>query len=281
MAAEFTIDIKRYEPKDPRLGRHKAHDSRSLRYRAPAKAPRSLKSVRHQIKIPILDQGQVGACTGFTGCAAIATQHYWAASEPILTKTEPSAFAFRLYSEATKIDPWPGTWEPDDTGSNGLSIAKVLRTMGLVSGYQHATSLEAALTALADRPVMIGSGWRTQMFDPDSKGRVNIGGNVEGGHEYLLDELDVSNQRVWIRNSWSEYWGIKGRAWLTWEDLRTLLMDDGDCVVLVPATAPPPQPTDDVVVSDLDNKLKEALTKFLKSSSCPKYLRTPAEAWLK
>jgi hypothetical protein len=89
-------------------------------------------------------------------------------------------YAEHLYSDATKIDPWTGEWLPDDTGSDGLSIAKVLLTRGLISGYQHATTLEAALTALAQRPVMIGSSWlrghvRHQRGRPDDRQRPGRG----------------------------------------------------------------------------------------------------------
>src|SRR3954465_3152510 len=162
MPAEFTLKIRRFENvKDRRLGRHVVHDSRSLRYLVRAADPKTLKSIKHFVNIPILDQGDLGSCTGHAGTNALASDAFWSAGATVL-KQDAAAdhqYAVGLYSDATKLDPWPGQYEPDDTGSDGLSIAKALLTRGLISGYQHATSLEATLTALADRVVMIGSSW--------------------------------------------------------------------------------------------------------------------------
>jgi len=152
-------------------------------------------------------------------------------------------FAVVLYSLATTLDPYSGMYPPTDTGSNGLSIAKALQKLGLISGYQHATSLAAALTALNDQACMVGTIWRGDMFNPMSDGRLKITGNIEGGHEYKLDELDVENKRVWILNQWGLDWGINGRAYLTWDDLGTLLANQGDCTVLTPVTQPAPTPS--------------------------------------
>jgi hypothetical protein len=297
---DYTLELKRYTPQDPRLGRHKAHDSRSLQYKAPAKSPRKLSSVRHELLIPVLNQGDIGACTGFAGAEAVSTRDYWGLTESIFTKDDPNLFGVRLYSEATIIDPWPGSYKPDDTGSDGLSVAKVLKTMGLISGYMHATSVEACLTALAERPVMIGIGWRTNMFDPKADGMLDIGGVVEGGHEVLLDELDIANQRVGLRNHWTETWGLKGRAYLSIKDLDTLLKDDGDCTILVPTTLPPPQPTPVPVTptptpapspapqpndpggpTAEDLVLHDALQRFMRSKGVPTYVRNAATPWLK
>jgi hypothetical protein len=38
-------------------------------------------------------------------------------------------------------------------------------------------------------------------------------------------------------NSWTLQWGISGRAYITFDDLGTLLADDGDCTVFVPLSA--------------------------------------------
>lgn len=282
---DFTLKVKLFTPTDARLGRHVCHDSRSRRFAAPARDPATLRSVRHTVNIPIMDQGNVGSCTGHAGTAAIASDAFWAGGAVVLQNQDPHEYAVDLYSEATRLDPWPGQYTPDDTGSDGLSIAKALQGRGLVSGYTHAFSLEAALTALADRVVLIGSSWMTSMFEPASDGRLTVSGSVEGGHEYALDELDVERQRVWIRNSWSENWGLGGRAWLAWDDLGTLLADQGDCTILVPVTQPAPQPTPvpdpKPEPDELDRLLAGALLKILDNRNCPRYLTGPAEAWLK
>jgi hypothetical protein len=298
MSDAFTILVKRFDPQDPRLGRHVVHDSRSLRYRAPAGDLGALASVRHKIEIPIMDQGNVGSCTGHAGTAAIAYEAFWDYSADAIGPGDPHVYAEHLYSDATKVDPWPGAWLPDDTGSDGLSIAKVLQARGLISGYQHATSLEAALTALAQRPVMIGSNWLEGMYTTGPDGQMTVSGQIVGGHEYVLDELDVERQRVWMRNSWGMGYGISGRGWMGWEDLRGLLAADGDCTVLVPraepapqpqpipaptpapAPAPTPSPTPTPAPDDPAAPLRVALAKFLRTSACPKYVKKAAQAWL-
>lgn len=284
MPDDFILEVKRFDTTDPRLGRHVLHDSRSRRYAAPAKDPRKLTSVRHTVNIPIMDQGNVGSCTGHAGTAAIASDVFWSGGAVVLQNQDPHEYAVDLYSEATRLDPWPGQYEPDDTGSDGLSIAKALQGRGLVSGYTHAFSLEAALTALAERVVLIGSSWLDEMYRVTAEGHVMVGGPVVGGHEFALDELDVERQRVWIRNSWGTSWGVEGRGWISWDELGRLLADDGDCTILTPVTqpAPVPQPVPDPQPepNEVDRLLAGALLKILDNRNCPKYLRAPAEAWI-
>lgn len=290
MTTDYTLKLRKIPTGDARLGRHVHHDSRSLAYRAPARDPATLRSIRHAINIPIMDQGDLGSCTGHAGTAALAGDAFWSASKDAIGPGDPHAYAVHLYADATVIDPWPGSYTPDDTGSDGLSIAKVLQSRGLISGYTHATSLEATLTALAERPVIVGTSWLNGMYDPDSAGKLTVSGAVAGGHEYALDELDVEHQRVWMRNSWSDTWGQGGRAWLAWDDLAKLLADDGDCTVLIPKTEPAPQPAPVPAPvpapapgrSKEDMALAAALTKFLKTSGAgPSYLRTAGAAWVK
>lgn len=242
-----TLFIKRYEPSDPRLGRHVVHDSRSLQFQIQAEDFSVLKSARWPSRIPLINQGQLGSCTGNAAVNVLATDQF-VATDPVKTVLSPTdaavdeKYAVAVYSEATIWDPYPGNYPPTDTGSDGLSVAKILQKHGKIAGYQHATSLAAVLTALSKGACMVGTAWHGDMFTPGPTGRLKITGSVEGGHEYKLDELDVENKRVWILNSWGN-WGLEGRAWLSWDDLGTLLADDGDCTVFTPVTQPAPTPT--------------------------------------
>jgi hypothetical protein len=281
-----SVTRKRFDPEDKRLGRHVLHDSRSRQYQFVARtAPRKLTTVKHKMNVPILDQLDVGSCTGHAIVAALGSEPFWGIGKSVLKANAQAdhEYAVGVYSDATKLDPWPGSYLPDDTGSDGLSVAKVLHSRGLISGYQHAMSLEAALNALAVRPVIVGSSWYVGMYDPAADGRLNVSGRSVGGHEYCLDELDVERQRVWMRNSWGEGWGVKGRAWMSYSDLGRLLADYGDCTVLVPKELPPPEPIPEPlpVVADTTTPLRNALTRHLKTKSVPAYVRTPAEAWIK
>lgn len=243
--SDYTIRVKRYEPTDPRLGRHVHHDSRSKAYPHPTvDDPTTLTSVRHERNIPILDQGQVGSCTGNAATGCMGTAEFWFAGQADLSDVDAQIderYALGVYSDAETID-GDGPYPPNDYGSTGLSVAKVLKNRGLISGYTHAFDLNAALNALANQPVIIGIPWHADMFNPASDGRLSIGGPVEGGHEIVLDELDVENERVWLSNSWGESWGVEGRAYLAWKDFGALLADDGDCTVFTPLSQPAPTP---------------------------------------
>jgi hypothetical protein len=233
-------------PSDPRLGRNVRHDPRSWAYAVTAADISTLSSVRHHTQIPTLDQGHLGSCTGNAATKCLSYEPFW--SEPAVPKvlgsdaTADERYAVGVYSDATKVDPYPGAYPPTDTGSDGLSVATVLKSRGLISGYQHAFSLEALLTALAQQPVIVGTEWRQDMFHPAADGRQSITGSVAGGHEYCLDELDVEEERIWMQNSWSDSWGVQGRAFFTWDDMRTLLQASGDCTVFAPVGSPPPPP---------------------------------------
>jgi hypothetical protein len=249
-----------------RLGRHVRHDPRSLRYQVEARALGDLTSVRHHRYVPVLDQGDVGSCTGNAALGAIGTGALFEALagntlQPSTTDAEQDEQrALALYSAATRLDDYDGSYPPVDTGSDGLSVAKAAQALGLISGYQHATSLEAALTALAAQPVITGINWYDSFDYPLPSGFMTItdGAQVRGGHEVCLDELDVENERVWFTNSWSTGWGVDGRACLGWDDFGRLLSEDGDVTAFTPVSQPAPQPTPDPG-ADLDGCLGQII----------------------
>lgn len=234
-----------------RLGRHIRHDPRSLAYLYPAADLGSLKSVRHERHIPVLDQGSLGSCTGNAAEGCVGTGAFLAAvpdgdaAKPTGDAAHDEVQAVALYSAATQLDDVPGTYPPDDTGSDGLSVAKAAKNAGLISGYRHATSLEAALAALSSQPVITGVNWYDSFDNPDADGNISITASavVRGGHEFVLDELDVPGKRVGFTNSWGESWGLSGRAYLSWDDFGRLLDEQGDVTVFVPITQPAPTPT--------------------------------------
>ena len=279
MTETFTIERTRYTPTDKRLGRHVNHDSRSLRYLVEASDVNTLKSIRHERYIPILDQGSLGSCTGNAATGCLGTGEFWATvqDEEALSNSDAvvdEKYAVGVYSEATAIDPFAGTYPPTDTGSDGLSVAKVLQKRGLISGYQHATSFEAALTALATQPVIVGTLWLTDMFHPATDGHLHLTGSRAGAHEYVLDELDMENERVWMANSWSTGWGVRGRAYFSFDDFKKLLSLQGDCTVFTPVTEPAPTPTPPAPPApptpDPDAEFKQAAEAF--KAALDKYL---------
>lgn len=232
---------------DPRLKRNINHDSRSRRY-AFDTTGLTLVSVKHTRHIGALDQLDVGACTGFAGIGCLASGlHFY---ERLGNYSLDASGALRLYSEATHQDPFEGSYPPTDTGSDGLTIAKVLTAAGEISGYQHTFSLDDALKALTTLPYITGTYWLTGMFDPDPDGRVRLTGSIAGGHEYLAEELDVEQERVWFTNSWGPSWGVEGRFWMSWDDYGALLGRQGDVTIFVPRVSPAPVPDPAPVLPD-------------------------------
>lgn len=243
-----TILVEKYQSvTDPRLGRHIEHDPRSLQYPFRAARKADLKSIRHVRHIPIFDQGQLGSCTGNAAVGCLGTGEFWSSVLPILKNlniTLDEDFAVDVYSEATKIDPFPGEYPPEDTGSSGLSVAKVLNDKGLISGYTHALSFDDLLAALQERPVIAGTNFYNNMFNPDANGIVTVpdGDSLAGGHEYILDEVDMGRSLIGATNSWGVGWGLSGRFYLPFDLVKRLLAEDGDVTVFVPLTQAPPTP---------------------------------------
>jgi hypothetical protein len=195
-------------PKHP-LGRIVEHDPRSLYYPAPkTEQPRSAHW-RHYGRI--LDQGQLGSCTGnamtqwlMTGEAFRGRHHR---PGRYLTETE----AVRIYSAATKIDGAEGEYPPDDTGSSGLAVAKVAQQLGYVSRYSHAFGIDHAEATISLSAFLVGSEWTERMFDPDADGFVYPDGDVAGGHEYLCVGWDQPSDVWTFVNSWGADWGVAAK----------------------------------------------------------------------
>lgn len=224
-----------------RLGRSVNHDPRSLRYLVASPA-RTIVSVEHQRVIPVLDQGDLGSCTGNAATGALGTKPLYDALNTAQQQALSETFAREIYSDATHIDPFPGAWPTEDTGSDGVSAAKACKTRNLISGYVHATSLSAMQAALQDAPVIVGVNWYEGFDNPDSNGLVHVSGDVRGGHEFEVLGLDVDRKLFHAVNSWGQTWGQRGHFWFSFADMDRLLHEDGDCTQLLPLTVPAPTP---------------------------------------
>lgn len=216
------------------LGRSIWHDPKSKDF--PADTANTLKTTYHPRRIPILDQGQLGSCTGNACTGLLGTEPFYTAIKSILGPQLPKfdeAMAVSIYSEATQVDPYQGTYPPDDTGSSGLAVMKVAKKHGWIHSYRHAFGLDHALHALVLRPVIIGVPWYENMFNPGPGGLISIGGKLDGGHEIVLDSIDVENKLVGGANSWNINWGDGGRFKMTWDTFGELLKQDGDVTTAV------------------------------------------------
>jgi hypothetical protein len=228
---------------DRRLGRHVLHDPRSRRF--PVSAPDvPIASVHHERHAEVFDQGNLGSCTGNAAIGCMATSPFFATvdAHELAEYTLSEGGAVLVYSAATALDAYPGTYPPDDTGSDGLSVAKVLRNAGWISGYEHAFSLDQGLQALMSRPLIVGVNWFSEMFSPDVNGRVRPTGDLAGGHEFVWDSYDHVSGLCGFTNSWGPGWGESGRFFMLDTDFASLLAQDGDITSFVPISDPAPVP---------------------------------------
>ena len=190
-------------------------------------------------------------CTGNAMVGGLGCSPTW---DPLQVFPDPplldQALAVAIYSEATRLDEFTGTYPPDDTGSSGLGVCKAAKARGLIGGYQWAFGLEETIRAACLNPVLIGVNWYSSFDLPSDDGELWLAGRayVRGGHELVITEVDAENERVWIDNSWGPEWGVAGRAWMSWATLGRLLEERGDAVVPVPLDVDVrPQPVVDAV----------------------------------
>jgi hypothetical protein len=213
------------------LGRHREHDPHSLNFAFTATAQPG--NVLWPHNAPVLDQGQLGACTGNALAQWLNTDFGLLRVKRVGVLDESDAVA--LYSAATKLDNIPGEFPPEDTGSSGLAVCKAGVDLGWLHGYGHAFGMDHLLATLMHSPVIVGTPWLADMFTPDGDNVIHADGDVEGGHEYLILGANHDTQQLTMLNSWSSNWGRNGRALIGFADFGALLADGGD--IQVPATA--------------------------------------------
>lgn len=225
-----------------RLGRNQWLDARSLAHMVENDVQamgQQLADQEWERVLAILDQGELGSCTGNAGSGALGTQPFYdAVGKDVLPSPDDAAageeFAVQLYSDATKADGYPGVYPPEDTGSSGLAICKVLKARGTITGYRWARSPYGLLRLLQDGPVLQGMPWYKAFFEPDAEGYIDSNPNwpssgVAGGHEVealgvQLDASDAFNSTIIYANSWGTGWGQEGRFKMR---LRTYEQLDG------------------------------------------------------
>jgi hypothetical protein len=187
----------------------------------------------------ILDQGDTPHCVGFA----------WAGfgiSLPVADLLWNNATGDSIYYTAKVIDGEP----KQENGSSTRSGVQAFMRYGSLQGnsYAFANSLQDIITwVLTSGPVITGTNWYNQMFNPDAQGVVTVGGGVAGGHEWMISGVDTTTQLFKCTNSWGAGFAKSGQFYISFSDYQRLLNEQGDaCTALeVPAgpTPPPPPPT--------------------------------------
>lgn len=195
------------------------------------------------LRIPVLDQGEEGACTGF-GLATVA--NYLLTRRKVVPDPAPVS-ARMLYEMARRYDEWPGEdyggssargamkgWHKHGVCSEvewkyevvprrsaaGLTEARTAdalrRPLGAYLRVNH-RDLVAMHSALAEVGILyatsaVHEGWG----DVQPDGSIPWPGAVQGAHAFAIVAYDAGG--FWIQNSWGEGWGKDGFARISYDD---------------------------------------------------------------
>ena len=168
-----------------------------------------------------LNQKNTPHCVGFSMAA-------FGINSPVNTMyTNQDGHDF--YYKCKIIDGRPGVEE----GTYVRSGAKVLQNVGRIDNYAFARDITAIRWWLTYRgPLIVGTLWTEEMFLPDKDNVISIGGNVVGGHAYLLKEIK-GGKYFGFQNSWGEDWGENGKAYISIEDFELLFKYNGEAMTAV------------------------------------------------
>ncbi|KAF0218382.1 MAG: peptidase C1A [Geobacteraceae bacterium] len=197
---------------------------------------RDLKDYR-KAKVPILDQGKEGACTGF-GLATVV--NYLLRTRKQLPSGVEASPAM-LYNLARRYDEWPGEkyegssargamkgWHKHGVCSTplwkeekGRLTAKVMdeavsNPLGAYYRVNH-KDLVAMHCALAEVDILYATASVHEGWDQvDKKGIIPLRDQMLGGHAFAIVAYDEKG--FWIQNSWGDTWGMGGFACITYDD---------------------------------------------------------------
>lgn len=189
--------------------------------------------------VPVLDQGQEGACTGF----ALATVANYLLGQRAAPCQPVSAHMF--YDMARRYDEWEGEGYEGSSArgaikgwhKHGVCLEQEWPSGGASSGPRLTGELAQAAgrcplgayfrvnhkdlvsmhNALAEVGVLyatgiVHDGWQAA----GSSGQIEIGHKRLGGHAFAIVGYD--ERGFWLQNSWGPDWGKDGFAHLTYDD---------------------------------------------------------------
>lgn len=201
-----------------------------------------------EVGLPILDQGQEGACTGF-GLATVAN---YLLRKRDNAQNAPLVSPRMLYEMARRYDEWPGegysgssargairgwhkhgvcsndVWKyvynkPDSILTNERAAEAARRPLGAYFRVNH-KDLVAMHCAIAEVGILYATAHVHEGWNPSKvKGSGIIPYTDEskriGGHAFAIVAYD--ERGFWIQNSWNKGWGNGGFGLISYDDWLT------------------------------------------------------------
>lgn len=224
-----TILKNSQEVDDPRLGRIPFWDPRSNNYllrQLPSYGAYKLRSYTWHIGVQ-LDQGQEGACVGFSFGHELACTPV-----PVMGITNQFARE-RLYWTFQQNDDWPGGAYPGAVpqyeGTTVHAGAMNLKSRGYYGEVRWADTEEEFAYAIGYYgPGVIGVNWYQGMMNIDTNGILQPTGSIAGGHAILVKGFSYKKGLYRLHNSWGSNWGINGDAYVTRDTMARLRSEQGE-----------------------------------------------------
>lgn len=223
------LHVVRVDQRDPRLGRQVVHDPASRGFPMGAPDTSTWRTRLLRLYDPAVNPRQIrGNCTG---CDKAMEGN--AIGNRVTGRVFGMGHADKIYSLATQLDPWEGSYPPTDTGSSGLAASKAAQRLGYGGEYRWALAggVDAVVQSIVDgKTVGCGTWWYDGMFNrrilPGRAGNSYIEptGPRAGGHQYRATGYDADLDMIRVRCWWGEYRDV----WIKRAHLGELLADDGD-----------------------------------------------------
>ncbi len=159
--------------------------------------------------------------------------HHFVADGPVTHKPRRAPFweIGSVYHEAQRQDEWDGE---DYDGTSVRAGAKALKDLGLIDVYTWAFDADTVTEVVLEKgPVVVGTDWTDDMFEPDSKGVIHPTGPLAGGHAYLINGVNRDTGLFRIKNNWSREWGRRGHAYIPIEEMDALIKNYGEACLAV------------------------------------------------
>ena len=206
------------------FGRLYIPDARDGKFMIPRKATRRTTRYWNQ-------NGWWGNQKATSQCVGYGWAH-WLEDGPVTHVGKPPVLAPKaIYQLAQVLDEWPGE---DYDGTSVRGGAKALRQLGYVSEFRWAFSLSGLINAVLEQgPVVVGTNWYAGMMDVDHNGFIHVVGDLLGGHAYVVNGVNVVDEKLRLKNSWGRGWGRKGNAWISFDDTEALIREDGEVCLAV------------------------------------------------